>query len=123
MNPCFSTFGGGAFIADREGTVNYYLTSGHYSTLRWQLGPGTYDASFVVTALAPDMIDTFPGPYQEAGLAAVRVDAVPEPASVLLVRPGWRRRRRGDAVGAPNRANPRRFDSELDRPLHLWGFA
>jgi PEP-CTERM motif len=88
VDPCFSDFGFGALVTDPEGTGNYYLTSGHYSTLRLQLGPGTYDVSFALTALAPDIGDMFDGPYQTAGLAAVRVDAVPEPASMVLLGTG-----------------------------------
>ena len=88
---CYNAFGAGALALNRDATGNYYLTSGHYSTLQQMLAPGTYDVTFTLTALAPDNGDIFPGEFQTAGLALVRVDAVnavPEPGSLLLLFTG-----------------------------------
>ncbi len=61
---------------------------GKSSTLQVALGPGTYSVEFWLTAMAPNTSTAAPDDVQDSGLAAVRVDAVPEPASMLPLGTG-----------------------------------
>src|SRR5262245_31851221 len=89
VQPCQSIYGQSAWYSPaRDALGNFYFNDGHYSTLEWALGPGTYTVEFALLALAPDVNDRFPGDFQTEGLAGVRVDTVPEPASLLLLSTG-----------------------------------
>ena len=65
-----------------------FLGFGKYSSLQLALSPGSYELRIFLTAQAPDTFTADPADLQAAGLAAVRVDAVPEPASLLSLGTG-----------------------------------
>ena len=71
-----------------DSLASSFLGFGKYSSLQLALSPGSYVLQIFLTAQAPDTSTADPDDLQAAGLAAVRVDAVPEPASLLLLGSG-----------------------------------
>ena len=65
-----------------------YLAFGNNSMFSLTLGSGTYSVIFTLTQRAPDTATLDPADFQDRGLAAVRVDTVPEPATLLLLGTG-----------------------------------